>query len=139
MKQRKGASGDYAVGYGKPPIETRFQEGRSGNPKGRPRKSRNMASVVKEELQEPTAIITKGKRKTVPYMQAALKQLKAKAASGDLKALAVIFRLAERYGSDQQDIASSLSDDELDALIIADFLGRQKPGPGGAGGPSNDP
>ncbi|MEM7061463.1 MAG: DUF5681 domain-containing protein [Pseudomonadota bacterium] len=27
------------VGYGNPPMETRFQKGRSGNPKGRPRKN----------------------------------------------------------------------------------------------------
>src|SRR5579863_8353317 len=26
--------GDYAVGYGKPPVHTRFVKGRSGNPKG---------------------------------------------------------------------------------------------------------
>ncbi len=28
---------DYAVGYGKPPVETRFQKRQSGNPEGRPR------------------------------------------------------------------------------------------------------
>jgi len=28
---------DYAVGYGKPPVGTRFQKGQSGNPEGRPR------------------------------------------------------------------------------------------------------
>jgi hypothetical protein len=29
--------GDYAVGYGKPPVHTRFRKGQSGNPRGRPR------------------------------------------------------------------------------------------------------
>ena len=29
----------YEVGYGKPPRHTRFVKGRSGNPRGRPRKA----------------------------------------------------------------------------------------------------
>jgi Family of unknown function (DUF5681) len=29
--------GDFEVGYGKPPLRTRFRKGQSGNPGGRPR------------------------------------------------------------------------------------------------------
>jgi hypothetical protein len=32
-------STDYKVGYGKPPEQTRFKKGTSGNPRGRPKKS----------------------------------------------------------------------------------------------------
>ena len=33
-----GKKSEYSVGYGKPPKNTRFRKGESGNPKGRPRK-----------------------------------------------------------------------------------------------------
>lgn len=38
-KNKLRPRGNYTVGYGRPPIATRFQPGRSGNPNGRPRKS----------------------------------------------------------------------------------------------------
>jgi hypothetical protein len=33
----------YSVGYGKPPTERRFEKGRSGNPKGRPKSAKKNA------------------------------------------------------------------------------------------------
>jgi len=33
---------DYEVGYGKPPRDTRFKEGQSGNPRGRPPGLKNL-------------------------------------------------------------------------------------------------
>jgi hypothetical protein len=44
--------GDYEVGYKKPPQHARFAKGRSGNPKGRPKHSRNLKTDLCEEMQE---------------------------------------------------------------------------------------
>ena len=82
------------VGYGKPPVATRFQKGVSGNPKGRPRGSLNVATVFTKTLRERVVINEHGQRKTVTKLEAALKQLINKAASGDLRALRQLVELA---------------------------------------------
>jgi hypothetical protein len=43
-------SRDYAVGYGKPPVESRFQKGQSGNPGGRQRGTKSLAALLGEAL-----------------------------------------------------------------------------------------
>jgi hypothetical protein len=89
----------YKVGFGKPPKHTRFRQGRSGNPKGRPKGRRNLATVLERTLQEKVFINENGVRRTVTKLEAAVKQLVNKAAGGDLAALRQLTALA---GSDVQ-------------------------------------
>jgi hypothetical protein len=78
---------EYEVGFGKPPAVTRFKKGRSGNPKGRPKGTLNMATVLARTLREKVVINENGQRKIITKLEAAVKQLVNKAASGDLRAL----------------------------------------------------
>ena len=39
------------VGYKNPPLHSRFQPGQSGNPKGRPKGSKNVRTILREALQ----------------------------------------------------------------------------------------
>jgi hypothetical protein len=41
-----GAEPEYKVGYCKPPLETRFPPGPSGNPRGRPRGRPSLKTMV---------------------------------------------------------------------------------------------
>jgi hypothetical protein len=81
---------NYETGYGKLPRHTRFQKGRSGNPKGRPRGSKNSATLLMEALHEPVIISENGRRKKITKQQAIVKQIVNKAASGDHRSIQLL-------------------------------------------------
>lgn len=90
-KRSSPRNDEYSVGYGRPPQHTRFQPGRSGNPKGRPKGSKNFNTVFAEELAQPVTLIENGKRKRMPKSRALAKQTINRALGNDTKATAMIF------------------------------------------------
>lgn len=99
----------YEVGYGKPPAQHRFQKGRSGNPGGRPKKSRNKAKpfnpahkptdgLILEEAYRLVPIREGDKVIELPAIQASMRALTIAAMKGSRlsqKALAEIVREIE--------------------------------------------
>ena len=82
---RKSASG-YHVGKGRPPQATRWKPGQSGNPRGRPRGSKNLGTMLMEELNEKVKIQRNGGTRSVTKRQVIIKRLVNNAVNGDWKA-----------------------------------------------------
>jgi hypothetical protein len=86
----------YRVGYGKPPKAKQFKRGRSGNPKGRPKGSLNLATDLTAELGEHITVREDGRSRKVSKQRALIKSLMAKALQGDVRATAALLALYAR-------------------------------------------
>jgi hypothetical protein len=113
----------YNVGFGKPPKPTQFRKGLSGNPKGRPKGSRNLETVLEETLEEKVVINENGVRRTVTKLEAAVKQLVNKAASGDLSA---VRQLLARASSAEEEVTAPPAEplDQNDQKVMENVLKR---------------
>jgi hypothetical protein len=73
----------YAIGYGKPPKETQFKPGQSGNPGGRPRGAQNLSTLVASRLKAISTVTDQGMRKKVSRKEILAMHIVDKGAVGD--------------------------------------------------------
>jgi hypothetical protein len=120
-----GTNSNDEVGYGNPPKKTQFKKGQSGNPRGRPKGQPNLATVLEKALHEKVIINENGRRRAVTKLEAAVKQLVNKAASGDLRALQQLAALA-RTGEERsaEPVASTATMTEVDKKVLEGVLRR---------------
>lgn len=128
VKKKRRPPGNYAVGYGRPPTHTQFKPGQSGNRKGRPAGSKNIDTLLQEELNARVSVTEGGKRKTITKIQATLKQLVNKAASGDRHAAALLIALGRSIDQAAADtrpaeIPMEQADEETMASVLARIRG----------------
>ena len=123
MKQKGGRdmTGDYEVGYKKPPKHGQFRPGESGNPKGKPSGAKNLKTELQEELAETIKIKESGHAKTVSKQRAMLKSLTAKAVQGDTKAANVVLGMIFKFLHDQPDDGETIELTQTDRAILEDF------------------
>ena len=105
----------YEVGYGRPPVATRYKSGQSGNPKGRPKGAKNkptpfgaerIKTLILEEAYREIPVLEQGRRVTIPVMTAVLRAVAMNAAKGNNRAATLLTTLVRTTEADDQRRAS---------------------------------
>jgi hypothetical protein len=95
-----GKSANKPIGYGNPPEHTKFQPGKSGNPRGRPKQSKpdiDIPSLFLDELLREIPLLVEGKPTKMPAIQIIIRRLAGEAMKGSVKALAVFERMTAGF------------------------------------------
>jgi hypothetical protein len=116
MTRSKKAPGDYAVGYGKPPVHTRFRKGVSGNPGGRPPKAplERIKTLALREAYRAVTVKDGGVTATLPAIRAVLRRQLALAAKGNGPAQRAIIATIAAIEEERTIVESQLAAEEAE-------------------------
>jgi hypothetical protein len=87
----------FAIGYGRPPPQHRFKPGRSGNPRGRPKRNTSLEAAFQEMLGSTTITTINGKRQRKSVIELAVLRAKKDILTGHPRALERWLPVIERY------------------------------------------
>ena len=123
MSKRKSSQ---SVGYRRPPKATQFKKGKSGNPRGRPKGSRNVGAVLRDVIDQKIQITENGKIRHLPALEVMLRRAFNDAMRSGPGAQKFFFSLIDRY-ADLNETAVVPEIDEVlaeDQEILARYLGK---------------
>ncbi len=87
---------DYEIGYKKPPVATRFKKGNRANPHGRPRGSKNLASLLEKALDQAADADPSERRGRLTKRDLVVARLVERSAGADLAATKLLFELLRK-------------------------------------------
>ena len=94
------ADDENRVGYKRPPKASQFQPGRSGNPSGKPKGLRSVATELRDILAEEITVPSGNELKRITKQRALASALVTAAIEGDLRATAIVLNHLSRSGGD---------------------------------------
>jgi replication-associated recombination protein RarA len=116
----------YEIGYRRPPLSGRFQPGKSRNPKGRPRGSRNFLTLLEQELNKTISVTENGRKHKLTRLQAIVKRMVNSALAGDQRALLNLLEIMRRTGRFDSPAAEALLPDNYEELLEPFIQQRQR-------------
>src|SRR5256885_3934382 len=111
-------TGDYEVGYGKPPRHTRFKKGQSGNLRGRPSGSKNLSTLVIEALNQLVVVAENGGRRKITKRQAIITQLVNQSAKAHWRATQIRLQILQAIEAHTQPASPQTSFDAAARRLI---------------------
>jgi hypothetical protein len=112
----RNADRQYEVGYGRPPEHSRFLQGQSGNPKGRPLGAKGSITLLKKELLAPALVKHRGRQVKTTKLHVIATQLVNQAVRGHYPSIRVLFKFAQldRMLNEPTRERRGLSEEEVD-------------------------
>lgn len=113
-----------SVGYGKPPKHTQFAKGLSGNPKGRPKGSQNLSTLLEKIGRQRISVTENGRTRQLTKFEATILQLLNKAVRGDIKAINELRYWIQTCTDSVQAALPSPLKDKSDEAVMASVIER---------------
>jgi Family of unknown function (DUF5681) len=123
-------SRDYKIGYGKPPKKHQFKPGQSGNRRGRPKGSKNTATLLREILDRKIEPRIGGVVRKISVREGILTRITDRALKGDTKSADFVLRGYDGVEpASEQAIRTTPEEHEIIDAYLDSYLKKRKSNP----------
>jgi hypothetical protein len=128
--EKRRPTGDYRVGKYRPPLESRWKPGQSGNPKGRPKGRKNSVTMLRETLDRKLKVPIDGRVRAVSMRELMLIRLVDAALKGDVKIISFLLERDDAAETEHppQGPQSTSEDHEIIDTFFKSHLNKHKDG-----------
>jgi hypothetical protein len=109
-------SATYKTGYRRPPTEHQFKPGQSGNRKGRPKGSRNTATLLREILDRKIEVRSSSTVRKISVREAMLTRFTESALKGDTKSAAFLLQRYDAGETAHEQLKEAATRDEQEII-----------------------